>query len=50
VEDFVEAIEDAFQFQPKPGGMVDRHRKAEARRKEAEQEQENIDAKGTAVL
>lgn len=35
----------AEEFLPKPGGAIDRFRQEEARRREAEKERENIDAK-----
>src|SRR5579863_4904677 len=45
IEDVIEDVEDIFS--PKPGGMVDRHRKERARReaanKEAEQTAERIE-------
>jgi hypothetical protein len=43
MEDLIEDVEEFFDFQPKPGGLVDRHRKEKARRAEAEKEREQID-------
>jgi hypothetical protein len=43
ITDDVEGILES-PFHPKPGGMIDRHRKERARREEAQKEQENIDA------
>lgn len=40
LEEIVEDIEDVFK--PKPGGMIDQHRKERARREAAQREQENI--------
>jgi len=38
VEDFIEDIEDAVGFHPRPGGMVERHRQQRAAREAAKQE------------
>lgn len=39
----VEDLLGVDDFQPKPGGIVDRHRKEKARREEAQREKENAD-------
>lgn len=39
VEEVIHDVEDIFS--PKPGGMIDRHRQAEARREAAQREAEN---------
>jgi hypothetical protein len=44
IEEADDIAEDVFHFQPKPGGLVDRERKARAKREEAQHEKENIDA------
>jgi hypothetical protein len=44
-EDIIDEVENFLVPTPKPGGLIDRHRKERARREEAQQEQQNIDAK-----
>lgn len=44
IDNVEEDIAEVLDYQPKPGGLIDRHRKERARREEAQQQQENIDA------
>lgn len=41
VEELVEDVLSVGDFQPRPGGMIDEHRKAKARREEAARERED---------
>jgi hypothetical protein len=43
VDEIEEDAEDFLGFQPKPGGLIDRHRKERARREEAQRLREQID-------
>lgn len=49
-DEIVGDVEELFDFQPKPGGMIERHRTEKARReaaqKEAEQAAEHVEERG----
>jgi hypothetical protein len=45
VDEIVADVEELFDYQPKPGGMIDRHRQESARREAAQKEREQASEK-----